>query len=209
MPGVGDVYLVTAFGTWNGNRVMLTHHYKVLGFNPGTSDNDIRASILSAVRDGVGGGDVLETPYLACLPDSYTLNWWQVQKVYPERLAYDRASREVVGTNVEAANTMNLAGVITLRGEAANRASISNKHIGPIPDTNAVIGAGELQAAYRALLTTLANALVSTIIDIPLGFSAAPCTFHSGPVPGSNELKVGAAQLTARVMRRRTVGLGI
>lgn len=211
MSAVGDIYQVSAAGTIFGQRVLLTQNYIIVAQDASAPDNVVSTSLnLKVSGVAVLGGDVLESKYLALLPPEYTLDFWQAQKVYPIRQAYRRLARAVAGTHAASTEATNQAAVITLRTDTAGRSQIANKHIGPIPQDVAVQDSGLLTAAYKALMTTFANALLEQIdLDIDLNtVSLYPCIYHVGEVPTSSPLTNHVIGDTVRVMRRRTVRVG-
>lgn len=206
----GDLFLVTAFGSVFGQRIMLTHNYELTTVNMNVLVSDIETSIIKQVRGGAGGTNVLEGAYLALLPADYTLDFWQAQIIGPNRFVPVTVNRGTVGTHASGTEASNQAAVITLRTDKAGRNQVSNKHIGPIPQGATVQNNGLVQAAYDALLTTLKTGLLSTLTDVNYGASWRPViNHHTKPIISSDPLTSGLNGTTLRTMRRRTVGLGI
>jgi len=205
---VGDIYQVAAVGRQGGQRIILTHYYRLAEINADVSDTDARDSLVLGVSDGAGGGDVLETTYLACLTEDYQLDYWRCQNIDPVRWAYVNLNRAVQGTHAGVSTTVNLGAAITLRTDAAGRKEHATKHIGPIPDDSATIVNGVLQAGYRATLTTFLGSLLSDVVDAAIGALWTPVIYNKGSVPNFRRVMNGIVGDTARVQRRRTVGLG-
>jgi len=148
--------------------------------------------------------------YLACLPSQYELDSIRGQIIAPNRRVYSETLRGVPGTHLDTLETANLASVITLRTAFAGRNQVGNKHIGPIPSSGAVMTLGELTGAYKTLLTTLAGALMASIVPAGIAAVARPCIYHpDGAVPPNTDwVESAIVGETVRVMRRRTVRLG-
>lgn len=206
----GHIYALNWVGQIFSQRIMLTTHYKITAVNPDVEPSDVRSAMLVEVCAG-GGGDLIESDYLACLPPSYTLNRVVAQPIYPIRLVYEDAVRNVAGTHASDTEASNQAAVITLQTEYAGRSQVSNKHIGPIPQAATVQANGELVAAYKTLLTTLGDSLTSFIVVAGLGLTMIPVIYHPNFTPpdtASDPIAEFYVHDEIRVMRRRTVRLG-
>lgn len=207
---LNDVYYVAFAGTYASQRILLTHHYQITAITPPV-DYDVAAQVLAtALRGGVGGGDLIETKYLACLPTTYELDFIRVQKVKPTRLVVKDTLRGVPGTHEDEANTGNLAGTITLRTDFAGREQVSTKHIGPIPTSDGVNQNGELSAPFKVKLQTLGTALLQSYSDLVTGITFTPVILHPTDIdpPDTDVLKSGIVGSQTRVMRRRTLRFG-
>jgi len=148
----GDLFLATAGGSYAGQRIMFTHNYRLEAVDPGVSTGLATATLNKGVRGDVTGDDLLETSYLLCLPQNYSLLYWRTQLIEPQRYVGIDFARDVTGLIEEDAVTGNVAGVVTLRTDKAGRNQVSNKHIGPVPTSGANLESGTLKAAYKALL---------------------------------------------------------
>lgn len=207
---VGDMFLLTANGVYAQQRIMLTHNYRLIAIDPGITVELATSTLIKGVRAGAGGSDLWETKYLAALPPQYTLDNWQAQLIEPQRFVPVNFTRNVAGTHAGDTETGNQAAVITLRTEKSGRNQVSNKHIGPIPQDVAVQDDGLVTAAYKTILGTLATALLANYQDAATGAIFQPViNHHTSPVVTYDPLKTYVLGSTLRVMRRRTVGLGI
>jgi len=207
---VGNIYQVTFKGTYNAQRILLVHTYRVAAVDALVTDEQAATVIINGVRDGAGGGDLIETKYLACLPAEYELESIRAQQIAPNRFVYHEQLRNTPGTHAEVGETGNLAGVITLRTERAGRDQVSNRHIGPIPSTGTVQVLGELTGAYKTLLSTLATALLQSWSFITPDITFNPVIYHKSDAvpPLFDKLTTAIIGDTVRTMRRRTVRLG-
>ncbi len=207
---LNDVYYVAFVGTYASQRILLTHHYQITAITPPVTYDNAALVLATALRGGVGGGDLVESKYLACLPDTYELDFIRVQKVKPIRLVVKDTLRGVPGTHVDGADTGNLAATITLRTDFAGREQVSVKHIGPIPTSDTVNQLGELSAAFKVTLQTLGTALLQSWSDLVGGLTFTPVILHPTDIdpPDTDELKSGIVGQQTRVMRRRTLRFG-
>jgi len=207
---LNDVLLITYKGTAAGQRILLTTTYKITVVPVPTDATVFVNAAIEAVRAGVGGGDLIETKYRACLPVEYELDSIRGQIIAPNRRVYSETLRGVPGTHADGMETANLAGVITLRTAFAGRNQVGNKHIGPIPSAGAVMVLGELTGAYKTLLGTLATALMAQLVPVGIAAVARPVIYHpDGAVPPNTDwVESAIIGETVRVMRRRTVRVG-
>jgi len=205
---VGDIYEVAAVGRCFGQRIILTHHYRLAAINPSVSENAASISLLNGVRDGAGGGDVLESLYLDCLPNNYELQYWRAQLIDPVRFAYVSADRTVTGTHVTQCQTANLSAGVTLRSNRAGRKEHGTKKIGPTPEGIDVSNNGMWDAGYIAKLNLLGGSLVSDVVDALLGATWNPVIYNRGSTPAYAPALTWFVSPEVRTMHRRTVGVG-
>lgn len=206
---VGSIALVTAVGTYANQTIMFTQTYAAVAAVPDTDANVAALALLTALRAGGGGGDILETAYLGCLTENYTLTRWTVQIVQPVRGVIQSVNRGLPGLIEEDPHTANVAAAITLRTELAGRRYVANKHIGPAPTSATYLDGGVFKVAYTDKLVSLKNALLIGFNNILSGYWWKPCITHRAPLTGYSLVTSGVAQSSVRVQRRRTVGLGI
>lgn len=206
---VGDILQLTFLGRYAGQRIMLTHHYRLDAVTAFTDASLVQLGLLDEVRAGAGGGNVIEGSYLACLPAQYTLEKIRAQTIALQRLVPTEVARNVNGTHGDDTETGNQAVVITLRTAVAGRSQVSNKHIGPIPQAVTVQDDGLLTVAYKTLATTLASNLNVQINNVATGAVFSPVIYHrTGDGPNYSKILSYLTQPNIRVMRRRTVGVG-
>lgn len=208
MIAVNDLLRINAVGSFANQRIILTHAYAVLTTDGSQTDQQGMDALINNIRGGLGAGDQWESAYLACLPAGYTLEYWQCQKVAPVRVHYTKFSRVVPGTHADTTNATNQAAVITLGTVLAGRSNVSNKHIGPIPQSVNVQSSGLVAAAYQGILSTLAANMLLDITDVPSGITFSPVIPHRLPAGAYTLLSNYSVGTTVRTMRRRTVGVG-
>lgn len=199
-----DIVQITWRGSCFGQRILLTHHYKILGdYNAATSIAQDLDDITNNIHP-LGANDKT-TVYLACLPPQYNLIEIRAQRIRASRSAYRAQGNAFPGTHASPATVANDSACVTLRTENAGRSQVSNKHIGPIPD--AVSAAGVLTPAYKLLLSSLGSALVTAFAPVGSGSIVTPVVFNRTLLT-SDVLNTYIVGEQSRVQRRRTVGLG-
>lgn len=202
----GDKVLVQFRGDCFNQQILMNRMLLVSGDFPALNsiDTDLQLIITSVNAAGVQD---YATPYLACLPATYTLREIRAQRIKPVRSAYSsQFPVGAIGTNAGAATTANDAGCITYRTAVAGKGQRGNMHIGPMPDAGAA--AGLLTNAYKATLSTLGTAMLASFIPPGSGSLVIPVDWHrkTDTTDLWQSFRIGAE---ARVQRRRTVGIGV
>jgi hypothetical protein len=192
-------------GTLLGQTVIATFHHRVV--TPSTLPN---ASDELAAWLGEQWNNVANTPsgaYINCCPLEYTNTRVTAQAIEPTRLRRVTQVRNHPG-DVGNTEVSNLQASVTFFTNLAGRSQIGGKRIPMAPD-QAVDGF--VSEAYKTLLTTFAANCVGLKVVIQGGAVYAPCIYHRAPtvVPTFTDIEDAIPQDTVRVMRRRTVGLGI
>jgi hypothetical protein len=205
---VGDIIAITAVGSAFNQLIMFTQTYAVVSVTGVISDQDEQQQMLDAVRAGVGGGDLWETLYLACLPPQYTLEKFRAQKVRPSRISYVETPRGAAGTHASDAFTANVSAAIPLTTNLARRDQLAVKKLGPIPDPSDVALNGFLTAAYQVKMNLFAAGLLSTMVTAAPVITAFPVIVHRNPAVPVDSLTKYRPQGTVRVKGSRTVGRG-
>jgi hypothetical protein len=213
-PGTGSVVQATFRGLLHGQLVMNTFHYTPQtagGVTGGGAFLDDMFDVLNAV-------DGMCVRWKAILSSSVTLLECDLQWIYPDRFIKRTYTIGANGDN-DNTTTTNLATVISLRGNQADKRSIGTKHIPGL--TAALCDAGLIQPAQYALADDLCVRAIlpitvgTRVLDpIVFGRARAAYTDPDGtvhpPLPVSKRvITTYIVQQTARVMRRRTVGVGV
>lgn len=205
----GDLIQLTFVSRWNAQVIMLTTHYKCRTPPTGSMPT---SQALQGLIDYVDPADAnsLGSMYLGCLPENLTLREIWAQKIYPTREVKQSKAVSYTGNWPTAeASTGNIGGVITLRTDKAGRSQVGNKHIGPLPQD--AYSNGQISGAAILALDALGEALVGPLNTVNTGQYDAVIYHRSGDGAAQKSDLIGTyvVQTTARVMRRRTVGLGI
>jgi len=202
----GQVYQVTFVGTMCLQRIMNTFHYVVENVPVGGATVEQVYDALETHFEAPGSKIDL---FCDCVPTSYTMDAMWIQCIGPTQRYVKRSVTEgVSGLFPFSADLANVSGVITRTTEKSGRSQVSSLHlpIGATPDwLNDGVLRGDVITAYQLLCD-----------DIPVQIGGAPLlsldpVIYHGPVPFAvpDDIIRAVPQTTARVMRRRTVGLGI
>lgn len=204
----GQIIALTCQYTVYGQRNLLTHHYFV-NRTGGFGDVSLSDAFSDwATWSSTFGG--LENVIVDVFGQDVSMNFAQFQIIYPTRYAYVRGVG-FTGTGSVVGGTLpqNVAAVITLRSDLSGRNQISNKHIGGVPATFTENGEVTTDAIEDYQLVQAALLSTVNVGDAPDTFALIPVIYHKGGLTTSDTLVTGSVQNTIRVMRRRTVGLGI
>lgn len=139
------------------------------------------------------------------------------QMVFPTRWAVKRKVISIVGLNPEVVPNQNTAITFEKLGDLGNRHNVGSLHLGGISWTS--FASGLLAAGVPATLDGLKAFLTLPVTDGVTPTQYDPCILNKRPIPGSDPVKYEIygyslvtsvhLQPTARVMRRRTVQVGI
>jgi hypothetical protein len=201
---VNDKFLLTIKGELCGQTIMSTFGYVVQTVAANTSQH----SAFDLLDQEIVKANQLIPAYRACIPTNYHMlqTWWQVFS--PQRYAAYKIAKDLPGLWPVAATTANVSANIVRRGDFATRRDVSSLHVPISPDDTSVVD-GMIGNILKPLLTTLAAELIQPLEAV------IPQLLCNPIIP--NDLGAGQFTLvtnsfamnTSRVMRRRTVGLGI
>jgi hypothetical protein len=206
----GSIVEVRVKGTVNAQKVMTVLHYKV--GNPSALDpaGPEETALFGALSLGA---TAITDKYRACCSVDYTMDGIDVQFITNTRFVNVFNAIAGAGTFAGVCDAQNLSAVITKKTELAARNQVGSVHI-PGLSVNSYL-AGFTTAALKALMNTLAAALLFTQAPGLGGGTYLPVIFHRGdphaipPILPSDDLMQAAfPQDTLRVMRRRTIGVG-
>lgn len=164
--------------------------------------------LYDAMNTKFAGVGELYDKYIAATPDSLFGTLTRFQTIKPQRYV-SRTYPSTIQGNLATGNQTNLAAVITRRAVLAGRRYIGGVHI-PLPDSNAVAVSGVLTNVYKTVLAALSLKMFQAF-NLPVGGSTVdlfPLIYHRG-TGGYSDVNDAIVQPTVRVMRRRTVGVGI
>ena len=203
-----DRVQVTLRGTCFGQRILLVRMFQLLGDSPAA--NSVRTD-LQEINTAVAAAGVhnLVDPYLACLPASYTLLGIRSQRITPIRSAYEElviGGGGSPGTHAAAATVACDSAGIIVRAAEAGRHERGTVKIGPCPD--GASAAGQLTAAYRALLAAVGSKLVTSFVPVGWGGTLVAPILYNRADNNSRLIQTFLVPEDSRVMRRRVVGRG-
>jgi len=202
---VGDKVEVTFEGVLCGQIIQNKFHYRVASIVGGAIDQEAAFAALDASWTLPLG---LYFTYTLFLPDNWlsTKNSYQVVK--PQRYIAYKYAHALTGNSTFNALTANMAAVFTKRGNLGQRDNISTTHL-PLSEDSGIYTNGKLTPATQATLATLAaffktdQAIVAGAVTV----TYTPVILH--PDGSATDITSVVVQDTVRVMRRRTVGIGI
>lgn len=201
----GSIVEATSLARYQGQEIRTVLHYQWLGATTGDAEPELVNLNTQLIAAGTGLFD-----WIIQLQNDLVLYYQtRVQIIYPQRKVY--LSIPFVATGARPTTNglpANSNAVVTKRVNIVGRGRSGSIHITGLNAADALDG--RIQPGALALLQDIANHVgdkyqgVPAIPDMwqPVTFSASqPAT--PGPVFG------GIAEPQARVMRRRTVGVGI
>lgn len=199
---VGDIWFVGFRGKWHNQKTLSTFTYRTDNVNPPATESAFAVELVTAIT----AAGKLKDKFLACCPPQYTLDEIWVQKVSPSRYFKHIAGLFAAGTHGSTSNMTVVAAVITRRGALGQRNNIGSLHV-PAPNKDANIADGHFGGAYIATLNALGAEMLVNYNLATLG-GIHPILWHGGTAGNFDILVQCTAQSPARVMRRRTVGVG-
>lgn len=201
----GDMALVTFRGVLCGQTIMNTFGYRVQSLT-GTPTITTWAT---ALKNALIAGGGLKSRFLGCCPTVYELQELWVQIIAPTRYSADKFALNEFGIYPDSeALTANVSSVITRRGDYANRSNVSTLHV-PCGTNDVMLNNGFITQDLKDALTLLSAQIILPVTTAGTVSTVIP-VIPSGGVPAAAVNITKAFPMdTARVMRRRTVGLGI
>lgn len=205
-PSVGDMVLYSFSGQLLGQKTLTTFMFHLDTLNGTIPTLDTALSDLNSYLTGAYG---LEAAFLACCPTNYFLDRRWAQRIFPTRDRRREYGTSVVGTGLAGSETANVACSIERFSDKSGRWA-QGRINPPIPASTLSMLGGSLTAAQATRCDNLAAKLYGQLTLPVTGVKWSHCLYDSAAHTGSIFLPlVGAkTQLSVRVMRRRTVGVG-
>lgn len=189
----------------NEQIIMNVRHYR-LGVSTPTDGRELAEALLDEIAEGVAAPWMAT---LASMQSSWLINGpVDMQWIFPTRyITFTLPNPLNGGTVAEAALPQNVSAVATLRPDLAIRGRVGSFHVAgaPVDQDNG----GSWQPAYQTSLQTLATQLATPIVLPDASTVFNPILLKKSTPAESLLVTSGTYQQTVRVMRRRTVGLGI
>ena len=202
----GDILLYTLRCLYQQQTVLNTWHFKVTQFTPEPIDyEDAANAILQELEQPGDFIDQLE----AITVTGYSFIDHRIQRVYPTRNRQVIQTLSTTGSVATTGSQVNQAAVITKYGNVAGRFAIGSWHQAGLP-TAAFSSFGRVEEVTQSALKAAVDML--TVVGDIEGFAGtvANPVLWSPTVPTRvTPIVETVPQFTSRVMRRRTVGLGI
>lgn len=198
------IILSTAQGRLAGQTILntWTHVAQVLSGQP-----TVGQTYDAMLADWWDAGASVKTTYLACLPSDYTLDYYNVQVIYPTRYKRKQTFDAGVGGLVAPAKESATAQVIYRSGDLGSRKDQSSLHLPGVGDS--LIADGVLDAGQITRLNALAVKCKTAYTILGGSITVSPAIFHRGPQPTFSLITDAIAKTEVRTMRRRVVGRGV
>lgn len=202
---VGSVFEVTFRTLCANQRCLNVLHYVV------ETETSETVPAVEAEQLAIAADAALQTDFLNCLGTNCQLTEVVAQCIRDtlgNRFARQVLAVDAAGTGPAHSDQPNIAGVITKRTNFAGRWAVGSFHMPGVPINTADQGVWE-PGGYKSALGVLAAELLESITTASGGVYA-PVLYHPTGVPTwTTPLHATEVQDQVRVMRRRTVGLGI
>lgn len=198
----GGVVEIVANQRLAGQVILNIFHYKAEGT---VTDAKPELIELLDVVNSAGGNSIAEKMAQA-QGLGLTYDSWTVQLISPTRYLKMAKAPAYAGAEGEGTSMPpNVAAVLTKKAEVSGRHGIGNMHLGGVPKEQAVNGSWT--AEYMLLLQALAATLPESITTTTITWR--PVLIQRAQISSSVRFVEVQPQKTTRIMRRRTVGLGI
>jgi hypothetical protein len=201
---LNGVVELTVRGTLLNQTFLSIFHYRV------ATQSTIQSVPLESLQFAqhmatIAPGSFIQS-YADLIPSNATVLEVRAQEIFPLRWAPRSVPLSLPGSGL-GTTVSNLSAVITKRTDLAGRKFRGSVHV-PLSPAN--VADGEVNAGYKALMVAFSADLVSAQTVATGGGVYQPAIYHRfDPNNPSTDVVEGLPQDTARVMRRRTVGLGI
>lgn len=201
----GTIIEVGLQGKLFEQRVLNVMHYEVIQVST-TVDYLDEMGQLAGVFGDIGVGS-FGAAYLACMPTGYTWDYVTTQSVFPTRLKKVQIGIGEPGV-AGATTTANVSQSVTTTTIKAGRDQVGGRRL---PLATSQSASGQLTVEAFGNLGLLADQMETTIEEPVGGGRYRPVIFHRNPAanPRFDRIIEVLPQRTTRVVRRRTVGLGI
>lgn len=202
---VDTIIEVACIGRLNQQTTMNIWHYVVDVPSSLPNNFDELNELLNVHFGGLAnsiGGTLME-----CCPQNWSFTQATAQSIYPSRQRRVIQARQFVGTR-GLAEQPNVQASITYQTDLAGRAQIGGKRIPMTPLDSA---AGIIVVGLKGPLELLGQRTSVFISGGAAGGSYSPVIYHRSPNanPKYHRITDWIVQDQTRVIRRRTVGLGI
>jgi len=201
----GDMALVTFRGLLCGQTIMNIFGYRIQSLT-GTPTITAWATALKTALMAGGG---LKSRFLACCPTQYLLRQLWVQIIAPTRYSADLFEVDEPGLFPDSqAETANVSSCLVRRGDYANRSNVSTLHI-PCGTNVEMIDDGFITQNLKDAMGLLAVQVIAPVTTAGTVSTVVPVIPTGGVPAAAVNITKSFPMDTVRVMRRRTVGLGI
>lgn len=208
----GDLVEIRIMGTLLGQQIVSTFHYRTIVDSYKTDTVTVCNDI---AFDWTRGAVSPFLSFLACCPQNYNADSVQVQKIWPDRYIYGSYLINLPGTDANDTNSTNQSATITRGGDRASKKALGFLSIPGLTEPN--LAAGKVTNGFLTLMSTVGSKMLNTFQSTTDGtWTGRPVLVNRQKDPIANRWTIiGYQNLTrtipqrnARVMRRRTIGVG-
>jgi len=211
MPGidVGDIIHIRVHGTLLGQQIITGWHYQCV---TASTQADTVTACTTLAGSWKAGAVSPFLSFLACCPENYNADVVYAQKISPVRYRAGFNNVNLPGTDPNPTNSTNQASFVEKSTVLAARGETGGWHIPGLTEPN--LENGLVSNAFLTKMSTFGSKCLNTFLDIADGtLELYPVMWHRWkgvpfPVRPPLQLSVTIPQRTARVMRRRTIGVG-
>jgi len=203
---VGDIVEVTWQQEMFSQVILNIQHYRVVSSTSAGSDVGDNQSFADHLAALTGAGQLI-TVWRSGLVPEWKLSRVRVQKINPVRSAYTTAAINLIGLDGNDSQLSNLAVVVSKRGTSGTRRAQGSIHFAGWSPV--FFNAGVIQAGIETWWQNLEPLWSATQVVAAIPASLQPIIFNPGASVNWQTVAVWQLQDTARVMRRRTVRVGI
>lgn len=204
--GVGDIVEVTWEQIMFSQVILNIQHFRVTSSTSSGSDVGDNQSFANHLAALTGAGELI-TVWRDGVAANLVFQRVRAQKIDPVRSAYTTAAIGLAGTNAQSSEISNLAVVVSKRGTSGTRRAQGSIHFaGVSPD---LMSGGEIQAGVETWWNNLEPLWSASQNVATIPATLQPIIYNPGTTPNFQTVAVWQLQSTARVMRRRTVRVGI
>lgn len=197
----GAIWQMTIEYTMNQQILLNTFHYLQDG---GVADYPTFAAQWDTWN--LAAGHMIEA-LLPAITGAATVTGITYQPIRPSRYRPVKVIHSLSGSQAGQDVPQNVAQVITRAGVLANKHNLGSIHLPP-PQADQIVG-GSLDVGQVALLNVLASRVLQVVAPGGGGVTLTPVLISRNVVLTPQPLTIAFGQVTARIMRRRTVRLGI
>lgn len=201
-----DIVSLTYLGEFNAQQIRYCLHYRVT--TPGNStsaEGDLRAM---ADFFNTTTNPLTNAIQMCHSSQGFFFHGVATQRVFPSRTINVISPGSIPGASNLPPMPPNVSIVMTKRTHTPGRAGIGSLHLSAVPI--AWIIKGEVDGAQEEIFLTLATELAASQVITGISMSIEPGLYHrNNPTVPFSRLFDAQLQTTSRVMRRRTVHVGI
>jgi len=210
-----SVFEVKIMYVVNSQQCMNVIHFRTQGSLGGGLASEITIAFLEAFA--AAGPDSIIDAMTPMMSNAVNITKVTGQFVWPFRWRMEVLDVTIPGLVADSVKNQNVSAVIEKYGDQGNRHNIGSFHLGGM--TAAQFSLGDIEPAAKVKLQTLADKLMVIRTDTVTTATYVPCILNKAPIPDTDPVKyeiIGSSDIvgttpmdTARVMRRRTKGVGI